>query len=152
VTLDSFSNILSIILGALSLIGIIWLAAVKVTRIENNLEHLKEDLEGLEDKFDVIWTFLLRRGISEAIHGGNATMNSPVTLTPKAKEIINGLKPELQQLAKQHAGWTDAELALEIEKRWGDFILKQICIPQGLHAGACLIMALEAARGKVDIS
>jgi hypothetical protein len=40
---------------------------------------------------------------------------------------------------------TDAELAMEIERRFGDRILNEVCIPHGLYMGACLLIAIQAA-------
>ena len=41
---------------------------------------------------------------------------------------------------------TDAELALEIERRFGDQILEKVCIPHGLYMGAGLLIAIAVLK------
>ena len=41
---------------------------------------------------------------------------------------------------------TDQELLLEIEKQFGQQLLKDVSIPHGLDTGTCLLLALEVAK------
>ena len=55
------------LLGALlSLVGVIYVAAVKLTRIQVEVERIPM----LEKRVNAIWEFLLRRGKSEAVISG----------------------------------------------------------------------------------
>jgi hypothetical protein len=43
---------------------------------------------------------------------------------------------------------SDAQLSLEIERRFGEEIVKKVCIPHGVSQGASLIVALAVAKGQ----
>jgi len=117
-----------------SLLGVVWISAVKIT--------------ALEVKVNTIWSFLMKRALSEALVQGVATRNSPVRVTDEAKRWMRDLLPAIREfyatLGRQNI--TDEELALEIEGRFGDLILHEVCIPHGLFMGACLLIAIQAVK------
>lgn len=101
----------------------------------------------IELKTNTIWDFLMRRSISEAVSQGIAKMNSPLIISEEAKSWMHGLANDLRSFyARQGRHLTDKELALEIERRFGQEILERVCIPHGLFAGACLLIAMEIAK------
>jgi len=101
----------------------------------------------MEVRVETMWDFLMRRAVSEAIQKGIATLNSPVEISNDAKlwmkELSNELRRFYQRIGRQ---LSDRELALEIERRYGDQILKQVCIPNGLFQGVCLLIAVAVAK------
>ena len=57
------------------------------------------------------------------------------------------MAPEIRKFyAKLGRRLSENDLALEIERRWGDRIVKEICIPNNMSRGECLVLALHAAR------
>lgn len=123
-------------------IGVGIIGAILGTWIQTRLVIAK-----LEVKVDTMWAFQMRRSISESVQKGVATMNSPVKVTPEAKAWFETLRAELQAFyAKLGRKLTAHEMALEIERRFGDRMLKEVCIPQGLYEGVCLLIAMEVAK------
>ena len=118
----------------ISLLGVIWISAVKITT--------------LDVKAETIWSFLMKRALSEAIVQGVATHNSPVRVTDEAKRWMSDLIPPIRDFYAKlgRRNITDAELAMEIERRFGDRILNEVCIPHGLYMGACLLIAIQAIK------
>ncbi len=125
---------LNLALSIISLLGVIWISAVKLTTIEVKVE--------------TIWSFLMKRALSEALIQGVATRNSPVRVTDDAKRWMTPLMPAIRDFYAKlgRRNITDAELALEIERRFGDRILHEVCIPHGLYMGACLLIAVQALK------
>lgn len=41
---------------------------------------------------------------------------------------------------------SEGELYLEIERRFGDEIMRKVCIPHGFNLGACLLIARAVAE------
>jgi hypothetical protein len=123
------------IASVMALLGVIWVAAVKIT--------------AMEVKIDTVWGFLMKRAMSEALVQGVATRNSPVKVTNEAKQwmapLIGPIREFYATLGRRNM--SDEELALEIERRFGDRILHEVCIPHGLYMGACLLIALQALKG-----
>lgn len=103
----------------------------------------------LELKVDLIWNFLDKRAIAEAVHSGAATMNSPLLIKDETREWFKDFTTEFQEYY-QTKGFklNDQLLSLEIERIWGDRILAEVCIPRGLNQGACLVIARYIAKGK----
>ena len=126
--------IFNTIASVMALLGVIWVAAVKIT--------------AMEVKINTIWGFLMKRAMSEALAHGIATHNSPVRVTDEAKRWMGDLLPPIKEFYAKlgRRNITDAELALEIEKRFGDQILNEVCIPHGIYMGACLLIAIQAVR------
>ena len=65
------------VLTILSLLGVVWISAVRIT--------------SLQVKVDTIWSFLMKRALSEALVQGVATHNSPVRVTDEAKRWMGDL-------------------------------------------------------------
>jgi hypothetical protein len=132
-TLEQFGIIIGIATGLLSLLSVIYFGTVKMTKIEV--------------KVDTMWDFQLRRGWSELAIKGKARANSPLVLNEETKEWMGDLAQELKAFySKLGRHLNDRELAIEIEQKYGDQILRKVCIPNGLSEGACLIIALQVAK------
>lgn len=104
-------------------------------------------LSRLELKVDTIWDFLIRRASAEVVQKGLGGFNSPLIINDEARDWFNGLAEDLKKFyANQGRHLSKRELYFEIERRFGDRLLKEICIPRGLNLGACLIIAQEIAQ------
>jgi hypothetical protein len=118
----------------MSLLGVVWISAVRIT--------------SLQVKVDTIWSFLMKRALSEALVQGVATRNSPVRVTDEAKQWMSDLIPPIRDFCARlgRRNITDNDLAIEIERRFGEQILNEVCIPHGLYMGACLLIAVQAVK------
>ncbi len=131
--LHEIGTLVSIALSVLALLSIGYTVSVRMAK--------------LELKVETIWDFLVRRAFSEAVEKGVAKMNSPVSITPEARNMMGEMIPILQYYYKQEGyKLSDGELMLDIERRFGDDLLRLVCLPNKLDAGACLIMALMVAK------
>jgi hypothetical protein len=105
----------------------------------------------MEVKVDTLWQFQLRRGEVEAVLHGYATKNSPISVDEErvAKAFPAELGQEIQRFfSRLGRNLTRVEMAAEIERRFGDRIVDEVCIPQGISEGVCLILALHFAGGQ----
>ena len=126
-------EIVSLVQGLVAILGIIWLAGWRLAK--------------LEVKVDTMWDFQLRRAVSEGLHQGAMTRNSPVEVTEEAKAWMRPVAQELREFYKRLGRRLDERtLTLEIERRYGDRILEEVCIPRGLYQGACLLIAAAVAK------
>jgi hypothetical protein len=104
-------------------------------------------LGALSTKVDTMWEFQMRRALSEGIQRGIVQVNSPAIVVPEALEWMQGMADELRQFYDSIGKrLTDTELAIEIERRFGERILHEVCIPNKLYQGVCLIIAAEVAK------
>lgn len=138
----------AILLGIINFAGIAYVAGVKITRVETEIEHLKDDSKELSDNLKTLSDFLFRRGVAEAVISGSAQMNSPVTVSPKAQELFSKYRNDLRKIAQANPTASDSELGFIIERHMGDIILKHICIPNKMSQGACLLIAVSVAKDK----
>ncbi len=70
--------------------------------------------------------------------------------SPKAVAAIQPLKQELRRfflLQNRHV--SDLELAMEIERRFGDLLIEKVCKVLGLDDGGCWHLAIAAAKGEI---
>lgn len=75
-----------------------------------------------------------------------ASHNSPILVTDEAKRWLGDLLPPLREFYAKlgHRNITETELALEVERRFGDQLMQKVCIPHGLFTGARLLIAISA--------
>lgn len=124
---------LGILITALNTAALLYLI-LKVRRIDLNAQ--------------AIWAYLMRRGMAKALAGGLATKNSPVQIHSDGRALLSKLGPELRAFGAKHKRLSDDALALEIEKRFGERIMREVCVPNGLNDGECLYLATQVARGE----
>lgn len=125
------------------------------TKVSEDLDAICDKLTQLEVKVETMWLFHLRRGMAEAVDKGMASLNSPLVVNGKAREVFGVLGKELEDFYKQLGReLVDAELALELERKFGDRILKEVCIPNDMKYGACLLIAVSLAKqgAKIDLT
>lgn len=63
------------------------------------------------------------------------------------------LRAELQAFYEKHADLADRELFIEIEKKFGNEITEEVCIPNKLTNLECIIAAvymLREGKGKLE--
>lgn len=69
------------------------------------------------------------------------------TVSPEDQKMLSGITEELQEFYRTTGQFlTVPDAMLEIERRWGSYLLRNFCIPRGLGMGACLVVALEIAK------
>jgi len=116
--------------------GIIGVAAYSVNRFIR-----------LEHKIDVLWDFHMRRAKTEFVAKDLGTINSPIFLNPGTRGWYGGMAADLKMFYdKVGSRLTERELFIEIEQRFGDRLLKEICIPHGLTAGVGILGAMAICR------
>lgn len=74
-------------------------------------------------------------------------MTIPLDVPEASRLLFGTLRAEIRGLARAlNVAATDEELRLEIERRWGDRILREVCLPNGYSQGECLVIASAIAR------
>jgi hypothetical protein len=101
----------------------------------------------LELKADTAWNFIVRRALMEAKYRGVVRENSPLTLSAEAREAYAPIAGQLRDFyAKAGHRLNDIELYAEIERRFADRLVTEICPKLGLLAGGCLVLAAAVAK------
>lgn len=125
------------------------------SKVSQDLEEISRKLTELEVKVETMWLFHLRRGMAEAVDKGVGTLNSPLVLNEKARQMFGPFGGELEVFySGLDRTLSDSELALEIERKFGDRILKEVCLPNDMKYGACLLIAVSLAKqgSKIDLT
>ncbi len=147
----SITEVSALLAAGVSILAPVVLWAVRTARNELGIEIAKLTLrvDDLSLKTETMWLYQLRRGVSEGIEKGLLVKNSPTKITDKAKALYAALAPALQDFY-QRSGvmMTDAEMGLAIERMYGQKIVDEICIPNGLKAASCLVIAVAIAKGQ----
>lgn len=121
------------VLAGISLIGVIYAVAVKMTR--------------LEVKVDVIWGTLLKRALVDGVANKLMEVNSPIRLVNNSGELLAHMAPELQAFYRDKCkGLDEKAAAAEIEKVFGDRLIKEVCIPNNISNLVCILIALAVAK------
>lgn len=122
------------------------LATVVMTAISTGVSMIR--IRSLEVKVDTIWSFLVRRAVSEGVQKGMMEMNSPVAVSPESRALLSGMEWELRDFYDRvGAKLSDVAAMLEIEKRFGGRLLREVCTPHRMDKGECLVIALAVAKG-----
>jgi hypothetical protein len=102
----------------------------------------------LQARVEILLSFLYRRGEAEAASKGWGTFNSPFAINAAGVDVVLPFLDKFIPLyAKLSAkGASEAQMFIEFEREFGDFIVQKICIPNGLTQGACLVSIIKACR------
>lgn len=124
-------------------------AGMALISILSTIAYISHKLGRLEVKVDTLWDFMVRRATSEAVIKGAGSLNSPFILSEVARSwFALDLQEKLQNdYIEFWMGKEDKEIFLEIEKKYGERLLKEVCIPNHLFSGACVMAAIEISKG-----
>jgi hypothetical protein len=102
----------------------------------------------LEVKVDTMWKFQLRRARLEAKYTGAIKENSPMIVTEKARAAYAGLLPDLKHFYKTagRQAASDEDLALALERAFGERLVREVCPALGFSEGACLVVAVQLLK------
>jgi hypothetical protein len=118
--------------------------------LQSELDARFAVLTAIQVKIDTIWSFQMRRAMSEVVEAGVGTKNSPLQFTDEARAAMAPIADELELFYKHmpvDVKLDDSQALLEIERRFGERLLDMVCIPCKLSHGACLILAYAVAKG-----
>lgn len=127
-----------------SILSMLFWAAVRFARLEFIVGQTRKDVDTLQD-------FIMRRGLVEALNKGVVTMNSPISAPKTTIEMFGNLVEELRAwYAKNKQRFIDdvkdRKLFMAIEAEFGDRIAVNVCRPNNLNVGACIIAAMAICR------
>ena len=106
----------------------------------------------IETKVETMWTFQMRRAMSEVVSSGLGSLNSPLLFTDEALCLMNPLKAELEAWwAALPKATCDSDALLKLEAEFGDRLLPGVCVPAKISHAACLLLALAVAKNENTI-
>jgi hypothetical protein len=98
-------------------------------------------------KVDALWDFVRRRAVNEFLTKGVGVSAQPPAVNPEVRKWFDSVAKELKDFYTSTGGTlADKELFLAIEREFGDRLLHEVCIPNGLSAGACVLAAMAICR------
>ena len=112
-----------------------------------------------EGRIDALWKLARTRGQVEAVMQGKAVEDTTrqgasrpwkvdskmrITLRPEIRQIFDPIAADLRAIYRSRA-WPKEQLIEFLDARYGDWLVRNVCLPQGLHDMACLAMAEEVA-------
>lgn len=119
--------------GMVALAGWMWKMAVQFGRIEF--------------KCDTMWDFTMRRAMVEAINKGVIEMNSPISVPMATRSWYAHMEHELREWWHSRGRHLkERDQFIDCENRFGERIMREVCLPQKLNVGACIIAAIEIAK------
>ena len=100
-------------------------------------------------KTDTMWDFMMDRARLEARERGFVVKNSPLVLTEQGLAAIAPILPAVRAYCEEHpdiAMMSIYELEIELAKTFRHRLLEEVCEPNHIYMGACLVMLIEALR------
>lgn len=144
VTLEQVLMLIATLLVVFANSGIV---TRKITRVVATVQQLCKELHA-------VWQFLHDRGNAALINGGRVEKRDGQFFIPE--EILNRFAPitdSLRALAAEPVNLMDSDhLAMRIGRKYGRWLVKNICIPFRYDKGECLAIAVSVARGRKSVS
>jgi hypothetical protein len=139
--MDQVNTISNVLLSVFTVIGCVLSIVVMYS-------HTMSRIAKLEVKIDTIWDFIMRRALVEGLDKGVLARNSPTKITSEARQwFSNNLINELKTFYQAYGKYLDRrDLFVEIEQRFGDPIMNEICVPHNLVRGSCILAAVHIAE------
>ena len=153
--LETVTHIIPVGGAIAAIVSSLWLAVNWVARnvCDTATAPIKRELAVQGLKVDTMWSASMRRAEAGAVIRGMGTMNSPVVFNAETLSWADGMKDDLQAAYRadwRHLGLSNDDLCLAIERRFGQRIVREICIPHGIADGTCLLLAAAVAKGDGD--
>lgn len=148
VTLE-FGQVVSIAAGVLTVCGFLASGGFWLFKFGTRLGII-------ESKVGDMWGFIWRRAQAEAAKVGWGEFKSPFEI--KIENVAEAVKmaPFFKDIAvfydlvsKKFPKLSDPDKILLVESKFGDQILKDICLPLGVDQGACLVAVLGYAKAEM---
>lgn len=99
-----------------------------------------------ERKVALVWSFLFRRAMIEALKQGFLTDTNPAKVRPDIRDRFWPIEADLKNHFPAIHPHDEPKLALEIEAKYQDWIVDNICLPCKMDRGECLVLAVEVAK------
>ena len=118
-------------------------------QILRDINKRLEDLPSVVTKVDTMWDFIMDRARLEATQCGFMQRESPLTLTEQGKLAIAPFLPEVKEFCKHLPNLgtiSENELELELARKFRQKLLEEVCEPNNIYMGACIVILIEALR------
>ncbi len=133
---------------AISLLSLVLTAIVAAGGFVTWLMKVQSRQTIAEQRIEIIWDFLMKGAIQEAVRKGFGVANSPLTAISEdcrklfSPELVNDLKTFYEHNGKLQ----DIDYELQLHKQFGERIWREICMPHDLQRGACLPIAVVISQ------
>lgn len=131
--MSSLIPVIALAVAVGNLLGLIFLVVGRITKVEGRVE--------------ILWEFLMRRGVMEALQRGVLERNSPIKIPTAMQDRYRDILEKVKTfyLANGAASLSDVDLAMRIETHfWPD--IHKICLDAQIHDGACMAMMINYVR------
>lgn len=135
--------------GAITILGGICGAALWLIKLGARLGIL-------ESRVGDILGFIWRRAQAETVKVGWAEFRSPLNIKITDVKAAIGMIPFIKEIVEfyEHASarypkLSEPERMFLVERKFGDRILKEICAPQNVDQGACLVALLAVVKDEL---
>lgn len=152
-SLEHWSFVVALASFCFTIGGLIWISAVTITNLKAEVRGLKEDLISPEKlaavcaRVEIIWQMLLRRAAVEGVHAGLMEVHSPVRLIGDSGKLLEHMADDLHIFYKENCqDKGEHDIALAIENAFGDRLVKEVCIPNKISFGVCILIAVAIAK------
>jgi hypothetical protein len=104
----------------------------------------------LNEKVNTMWAAQLRRGQLEGERTGVLLPERPHRINQEVWDGFVPIRDQIRLIYRRNPAQTDNDLALEIEKNYGEWIVENICRRFGIQEMACLLAAVIVAKQPGD--
>lgn len=104
------------------------------------------------ERVNTMWQSFLTRSVAEGVKHGMLEVRSPVRLVNESGRILESMAEELRALHQANPRLPEPDLTLLIQRKFGRRLLEDVCLPNGIPYGVCLIMATAVAKGEQSLT
>jgi hypothetical protein len=125
------------VIAILGFAGVLYSATMRLSRVESRVE--------------IIWSFLLRRGVIEGLERGVLTQNSPLSIAPEVLVRYRVIFSKVKEFHDSNGrDLSDMDFSLAIEQKfWPE--IRTVCLDAGINDGACLALVLKYVRPQAKV-
>jgi hypothetical protein len=96
---------------------------------------------------DELWASQGRRGKTAAVVSGLGEMHSPLKATEKGRKMFAAIMPDVESWYRLEGhGLDEAMLRAKLESLFGDIIMHDICVPNGLLHAECIEVVVAIVK------
>jgi hypothetical protein len=104
------------------------------------------------ERVNTMWQSFLTRSVAEGVKRGMLEVHSPVRLVNDSGNALQSMAEELRALHQANPKLSETDLSLLIQKNFGARLLHDVCLPNDIPYGVCLVIATSVAKGEQPLT
>lgn len=121
--------------------------------IYEKINGLTVEIAEVRFKAIAVWDVFFKQAMNGVVSTGSGTLNSPLHINEQARQWLKPMENELREWFSKNQEMDERSQLISLERAFGTRLLEEVCVPNKLIYGVCLLIAFSVAsdRSRLDL-